>query len=609
MDLQPLLFQIFVVLGSSVLLVALFQRLGLGSILGYLAAGILIGPQITGVIKDGHSMESFAEFGVVFLLFVIGLELQPKKLWAMKKTLLGFGGLQILFCSLAFALLARLLGLEWITSGVVGFSLSLSSTAFALQSLTEKKVLNTEFGRASFAILLMQDVVAIPALAVIPTLGLVALSDAHPVNWGQAALIAVGLAVLSRFVMGPFLRQIAALRSRELFTGVTLMIVMGVAFLMHQSGLSMALGAFLAGVFLSESEYRHELQADLEPFRGLFMGLFFVSVGVTVNLSVIFENPAQILGLTLVYMVVKFLVIYGIGRSLRLNSRAAKSLAIYLVQGGEFAFVIFGLSQTTDVISADWSQRLTVMVTLSMLISPFIIAANDRYEEWCSTKGPEPEYDRIENAQAPVIIAGFGRFGQIFGRILRTQEIDFIAIDHDSEQIELLRRFGNKVFYGDASRKEILEAAGAANAKYFILAIDDVESATAIARTLREDYPHLKIFARARNRNHVFDLMEAGVPFIKREMLDSSLSLTKELLVELGYPRARAESMIERFRVHDEFMVKEQFKVRKDEKVFLDVARQGVQQLAQVLREDSEKTYIDTEKKDAAVPETDASPP
>ena len=585
------------VLGSSVLLVALFQGLGLGSILGYLAAGILIGPQVTGVIQDPHSMESFAEFGVVFLLFMIGLELQPKRLWAMKKALFGFGGMQILLCTAVFTLLARALGISWDSSLVAGFAMSLSSTAFALQSLTEKKVLNTEFGRASFAILLMQDVVAIPALAVIPTLGLAtaASAQAHPVLWGQAALIVLGLGLLSRFVMGPFFRQIATLRSRELFTGVTLMIVMGVAFLMHQSGLSMALGAFLAGVFLSESEYRHELEADLEPFRGLFMGLFFVSVGSTVNLSLIFQNPVQIISITIAYMLIKALVIYAIGRGMRLHAVASRNLAVYLVQGGEFAFVIFGVSQSTNIFSGDWSQRMTVMVTLSMLLSPFIMYANDKFQTWSATKKPPPVYDEIISDNAQVIIAGFGRFGQIFGRILRTQEIPFVAIDHDSEQIDLLRKFGNKVFYGDAARKEILTAAGVAHAKYFVIAVDDTDTAINIAKTLTAEHPHLKIFARVRNRTHLFEMMELGIQHTKRETIESSLALTKTLLVEMGFTETRAATMIDRFRVHDELMAQEQFKVRKDHKILIDLSRQGIQQLAQVLREDTDKTYIETD--------------
>ncbi|MNJ92633.1 Glutathione-regulated potassium-efflux system protein KefC [compost metagenome] len=591
MILHEQLLQILAFLGFSVVLVSLFQRWGLGTVLGYLAAGILIGPLVFGLISDFTFTQELAEFGVVFLLFMIGLELQPRKLWALKKTLLGFGGMQILFCSVIFAVIAHFFKVSWASSLVVGFALSLSSTAFALQSLTERKVLNTEFGRSSFAILLMQDVVAIPALAIIPTLGLVA-SKAPEVNWGLAIAILIGLGIGSRTLMGPFLRQVAATRSRELFTGVTLLIVIGVAFLMESVGLSMALGAFIAGVLLSESEYRHELEADLAPFKGLLMGLFFVSVGMSVNLMLFLDNPTFIIGATLLYMVVKGLLIYGVGRIMKLPRIASQNLAVYLVQGGEFAFVIFGVGQSTRVIPLDWTQKLTLIVTFSMILSPIIIVLNEKFLERSAPRKPPKEYDKIDETNNAVIIAGFGRFGQIFGRILRSQDIAFTAIDHDSDQIELLRRFGNKVYYGDASRVEILEAAGAKTAKYFILAVDDVETSKKIAEVIKQDFPHLQVFARSRNRQHTFDLMELGITHIRRETIDSSLNLTEQLLVALGVPEQRASSMIKRFLIHDEVMLEKQFAVRNDQKGFLDVSRQGVEQLAQVLREDSEKTYI-----------------
>ncbi|WP_415063954.1 monovalent cation:proton antiporter-2 (CPA2) family protein [Bdellovibrio sp.] len=588
----PLL-PVIVFLGSSVLLVSLFQRMGLGSILGYLAAGILIGPQMSGLITDVKYTQSLSEFGVVFLLFLIGLELQPKKLWSLRKTLLGFGGLQILFGSIVFAFVAYLFGLSGAASAVVGFALSLSSTAFSLQSLSEKKVLNTEFGRASFAILLMQDVVAIPALAIIPSLGLNSASTAS-VQWGAFLFAFIGFAIFSRTLLGPFLRQVASLRSRELFTGVTLLIVMGVSYLMAHVGLSMALGAFLAGVFLSESEYRHELEADLEPFKGLLMGLFFVSVGMAVNLSLILERPLTILALAVLYMGLKGLVIFGVGRIMQLPREASRRLSSYLVQGGEFAFVIFGVGQSAKVISLEWTQTLTLIITLSMILSPFIILMDEKIQSIWMKKRPPQKYDHIEDSDNKIIIAGFGRFGQIFGRMLRSQGIGFTAIDHDTEQIELLRRFNFKVYYGDASRKEILEAAGAKKAQYFVIAVDDMMTATQIAEMVRQEYPHLKIYARARNRQHVFELMALDVEHIRRETLDSSLILTGDLLVDLGIPAERARQMVERFRRHDELMLQEQFKVRNDANLYLDVSRLGMDQLAQVLKEDAQKSYVDS---------------
>jgi voltage-gated potassium channel Kch len=369
---------------------------------------------------------------------------------------------------------------------------------------------------------------------------------------------------------------------------------MGVAFLMLEVGLSMALGAFIAGVLLSESEFRHELEADLDPFKGLLMGLFFISVGMAVNWKLFIDDPVKIAGLVLLYVAVKGVLVYGVGRLMRLNADGSRNLAVYLVQGGEFAFVIFGVGEGSRVLSHDVSDYLTLIVTLSMILSPFIILVHDKLDEWRALKAPMPKYDDIEDNNSQVIIAGFGRFGQIFGRILRTQEIPFTAIDHDSTQIELLRRFSQKVYFGDASRAELLESAGAKKAKFLVIAVDDTDTALDIARIARDEFPNLKIFARARNRLHVFALKDLGVHFIQRETFESSLTLTKTLLLELGFARDRANSLIDRFRTHDLLMVEEQYKVRHDEKVFLDISRQGAEQLARVLREDIEKTYIET---------------
>lgn len=591
MILHEQLLQILAFLGFSVVLVSLFQKWGLGTVLGYLTAGILIGPLVFGLISDFTFTQEISEFGVVFLLFMIGLELQPRKLWAMKKTLLGFGGLQILGCTLVFAVAAYYFKIPWASALVVGFALSLSSTAFALQSLSERKVLNTGFGRSAFAILLMQDVMAIPALAIIPSLGL-ATADVPEVNWGLALAIIGGLILASRTLMGPFLRIVAETRSQELFTGVTLLIVIGVAFFMESVGLSMALGAFIAGVLLSESEYRHELEADLAPFKGILMGLFFVSVGMSVNLKLFLQNPTLIILLTVSYLVLKGLIVYAVGRFMKLPASPSQSLSAYLMQGGEFAFVIFGVGQSAQVLSLEWTQKLTLVVTLSMMLSPIIIVINEKLQAMMARHAPPKEYDSFDGANNDIIIAGFGRFGQIFGRILRSQGIGFTAIDHDSDQVELLRRFGNKVYYGDASRHEILEAAGARHAKFFILAVDDTETSVRIAKILRDEYPHLLVLARARNRLHTFDLMATGITQIQRETLHSSLILTEQLLIALGTPQARAHTMIQKFLRHDELMLQEQYKVRDDQKGFLDVSKQGTEQLAKVLKEDSEKSYI-----------------
>ncbi|MFZ4403639.1 MAG: monovalent cation:proton antiporter-2 (CPA2) family protein [Pseudobdellovibrionaceae bacterium] len=584
-------FYFLIFLVSAVCLVPIFQRLGLGSVLGYLAAGLLIGPYGLGLIKNPESIAESAEFGVVFLLFIIGLELQPQKILKMKNQLLGLGGVQVLACTVIFTALALLFKFSWPTSLVLGFALSLSSTAFSLQTLMERKVLNTEFGQGAFSVLLMQDVLAIPALAIIPSLGASSKLASSP-QWLMALLLVVILIVCSRFLFSPLFRFIASLRNRELFTACTLCIVIGVAYAMHLVGLSMALGSFIAGVLLSSSEYRHELEADLSPFKGLLMGLFFISVGMSVNYYLLLQAPLLILGMTLIYILVKGGVLYLVAKANHFRHKASKDFMLYLVQGGEFAFVLFGVGLHSKLLSVETSQQLTLVITLSMILSPVILFLDDQWQVYKSKSTSTPKHDLLEAQNNPVIIAGFGRFGQIFGRLLKSQNVGFTAIDHDSEQIDLVRRFGNKVYYGDASREEILDLAGAKEAKYFILAIDDAETSVRVAEVVRKNYPHLKVFARARNRQHVFSLLDLGITHIKRETFDSSLNLTGELLKDMGYDDKRVADMLVRFKTHDELMLLEQSKVRHNEKSFIDISRQGADQLAQVLQEDAEKTYI-----------------
>ncbi len=585
--------QALIFISAAVVLVPIFQRLGFGSVLGYLVSGVLVGPHGFKLIGDSESIAHFSELGVVFLLFIIGLEIQPRKLWSMRYHLFGLGGLQIGFCTVVFSGFGLALGLPLAAAIVVGFALSLSSTAYAVQTMMEKNVFNTEFGRAGFSILLAQDLVAIPALAVIP---LLAVSDSaahepHVSIW--FALVLIGLLVFaSRFLIRPVFRMIAATRSREIFTGVTLFIVIGVAVLMQKMGLSAALGTFIAGVLLADSEYRHELETNIEPFKGLLMGLFFIAVGMGVSTELIANEPLKVLSLTLAYLLAKGLVIYGVGRLSKLNHGNAKCMALSIAQGGEFAFVIFGLVTTLGIISAPDLSLLTAVITLSMAFSPLIAMLDEKLALHRKKEIDEPAFDEI-NEVGQVIIAGFGRFGQIFGRILRAQNIPFIAIDHDQDQIELLRKFGSTVYYGDASRQDLLEAAGAAQAKYLILAIDDTELSLKTAALVREHFPHLKIFARARNRGHAYDLMELGVKFIKRETFDSSVFFTRDLLVEMGFEKSKADRMVEKFRKHDEIMLQEQFLVRSDTKSLVSLSKQAAMQLAQVLNEDQMQSHIE----------------
>lgn len=582
--------QTLVFIGSAIILVPIFKYLGFGSVLGYLIAGIVVGPFGLKFIDNAESVMHFAEIGVVILLFMIGLEIQPFKLWSMRKHLLGLGGLQVFFTSIVFMMIGKWIGLSNVSAGVIGFSLSLSSTAFALQTLTERNQFNTEFGRSSFSILLMQDLVAIPALAIIPSLAAVSTNETSslPKILGFFVIL-ISLVIMSRYVMRPVFRFLAGTHTKEIFTAATLFIVLGVAALMQKIGLSAALGSFIAGVLLAESEYRHEIEANLDPFKSLLMGLFFISVGMSVSLDLIVEKPILIFTLSAGYLALKSLIIYGVGRMFRLNHENSKLMSLNIAQGGEFAFVIFGMITALALAPSETITMLTAVITLSMALNPILSKINEKFT---CTQQKNETFDNIPNTSPQVIIAGFGRFGQMFGRVMRAQGIPFVAIDHDSGQIELLRKFGSKVYYGDASRADLLEAAGAAKAKYFILAVDGVEESMQVVKTVKDHFPNLKIFARARNRGHVFDLMNEGVSHIKRETFDSSVEFVKELLIEMGSDPKKIHSLIERFKEHDELMMIEQYKVRHDDKSLVSVSKQGVAQLAQVLSQESERTFV-----------------
>lgn len=586
-------------MGASIVLVPLFHRIGLGSVLGYLLAGLAIGPGGLGLIENVESVAQLGEFGVIFLLFIIGLEMQPSRIWAMRHALLKLGVGQVLLCTLVLGAGVKVLGTSWSVAILIGFSLSLSSTAFALQTLNERNQLNTDFGQAAFSILLTQDLLAIPAMALIPLLSQRGGSSAgfSIVSLLPFVVTLTAIVLAGRFLMTPLFRLIARTHLRELFTAVTLLVVFGVETLMIGIGLSAALGTFLAGVLLADSEYRHELEADLEPFKGLLMGLFFIAIGMSVDVTLVLKSPGVILGGTLAYLVLKSGLIYVIGRGASLKHESAKLMALGIGQGGEFAFVLLAIALQGLLISPEQSQTLVAIITLSMALSPIMSKVNERLTQ-IYTPSRSTDYDVISNETPDVIIAGHGRFGQIFGRLLRSQKIPFVAIDHDPEQIELLRKFGHKVYYGDASRADLLETAGAAKAKYLVLAIDGVEESIDVARTVRQHFPQIKIFARARNRGHAFDLMELGVDFIKRETFDSSVNFVRDLLVEMGKPLAEAQAIVGRFQTHDELMMQEQFKVRTDDKMFMSVALQGQAQLEQVLSTDSQQSFIQLPKKE-----------
>ncbi|MDQ1242424.1 MAG: hypothetical protein QG550_1675 [Pseudomonadota bacterium] len=579
--------QIAVFLAATVIAVPLFRRLKLSSVLGYLAAGMVIGPWGLGLFDDVESVLHLAEFGVVLLLFVIGLELQPSRLWVLRHSVFGAGAAQVALTTAVLAAAIIALGTSWAPALVIAFALSLSSTALVLQVLAERGELTARHGRASFAILLFQDLAIMPALVLLPLLA--GQADTQ-VDWRAIALPIAAIFVVvvaGRFLLRPVLRIVAATRVQEAFTAAALLVVVGTALLFESAGLSMALGAFIAGVLLADSEYRHELEADIEPFKGLLLGLFFIAVGMTANLDVLVERPLVIAGLTLGYLVLKSLAVWIGARLTRHDPPTAWRMAVSLAGGGEFAFVLFSLAAGDGLLPRATVDLLVLVVTLSMVLSPLLIGAADRLARRLRPPSTPPAYDRIEPEEPRVLIAGFGRFGQIVARVLRARQIRFTALEVSQAQVDFVRRFGNKLYYGDASRLEMLRAAGAEHAQLLVLAIDDVEASVRAAELARRHFPRLRVLARARNRQHAFRLMEAGVSDIWRETLASSLEVAEAALVALGTPRDAAASQVRKFRAHDEATLRAQAAVKDDETKLIATAQASAQQLEKLFDADN----------------------
>ena len=586
---MSLLAQIAIFLAAAVIAIPIFRYFKLGSVLGYLAAGIIIGPACLGLISKVDATEHIAEFGIVLLMFVIGLELQPSRLWVMRKPIFGLGLAQVLVTTLGVGSAAYFgFGQTWQSALVIGFGLSMSSTALVLQLLAERGQLNSQYGRSAFSILLFQDIAVLPALALLPLLGgVAAVKSAGPAGWLLVKFLAVLATVVigGRYVLRPMLRIVAATRVSEAFTAAGLLVVIATALLVSQVGLSLSLGAFLAGVLLADSEFRHELEADIEPFKGLLLGLFFITVGMSANLQLVREKPLTILGLTLGFMLVKVAVLRGIGRLFGLPNTAGRGLAFSLPSGGEFAFVLFGLAASLGVMDDEIAELLVLVVTGSMILSPMLLLIHDAL-----FKKKEPDsrpFDTPEELYPKVIIAGFGRFGQIVGRILGARRISFTALESSQTAVDFLRRFGNRVFYGDASRLELLRAAHAENAEVFVLAIDDVEASVRTAELIRKHFPHLKIFARARNRQHAFRLMDLDVRYTIRETLASSLEMSEKVLESLGLSKSKAVETVRRFRTHDEVTMAKQQAVKDDENKFLQTTQESAEQLLQLFESDA----------------------
>ncbi|GAB3268680.1 monovalent cation:proton antiporter-2 (CPA2) family protein [Chitinimonas naiadis] len=582
---MSLLSQGVVLLASAVVAVPLLKRFGLASVLGYLAAGVAIGPWGLGLIDQPEAILHTTEFGVVLLLFIIGLELQPSRLWVLRRVVFGLGGAQVLLSSLVLGLIAWGLGLPPLAATVAGLALSLSSTAFVLQLLAEKQQLTTRHGRDGFAVLLFQDLAVIPLLAILPLLSPDAVAAHRPPAWVSIAAV-VGVVLGGRLLSRKVLRRVARTNNHELFVMATLLIVMATSWGMEAAGLSMSLGAFLAGVLLADSEFRHELEANIEPFKGVLLGLFFVAVGMAANLGLLKAHPVQVLLLALGLVLVKMGVLYVIGRLSGMEGRARRRFAIYLSQGGEFAFVLLTLAAGQQLMDEATADLLAMVVTLSMALTPLLISLHGRLIAPRLEAGEKREYDRIESESHRVIIAGFGRFGQIVARVLRMRKISATVLEANFEQVDFVRRFGNRIHYGDASRLDLLRAAGAAQAEVFVLAIDDVEASIKTAQTVRAHFPHLLIYARARNRFHYYRLRDLGVQVVTRETFASSLEMAGGVLQGLGIAPGIARELLDTFRRHDEALLERQTAVQHDETQLLQTARDAMAELEGLFESD-----------------------
>lgn len=600
---------------AAVVAAPLFNRLKLGSVLGYLAAGVVIGPYLLGGALGLDSSDEgrlhFAEFGVVILLFIIGLEMRPTLLWSMRRSIFGLGGGQVLLTGAVLAGAAVALGLEWRPAVAVGFILALSSTAIVLSTLEERGLRRGQVGQTSFSILLMQDIAVIPLFALLPLLapagaaapeagGLLGEAPA----WAQAlaTLGAVAAVLLAgKYLARPVFRFIAKSDLRESFTAATLLIVVGVTALMQSVGLSPALGAFLAGMVLGDSEYRREIETDIEPFRGLFLGLFFITIGAGLDIAALLGRPLLITGLVVGLMAVKAAVVFGLTRVFGTAGRDAGAVGVALAQGGEFAFVLFAYAGGAGVLGAELTRLLTVVVAVSMALTPLLLLAYQHLFASRASAAALPEAPRFDDDAPHAIVAGFGRVGQVVGRLLIANGYRTVVLESSAAQIELLRKFGRKVFYGDGARLDLLRAAGAGRAKLLVIAIDDREKAIDMVQIARQHFPQLKIVARAWDRRHAYQLQDAGAHHVERETFAGGLSIAAQALMELGRPQAQAQAAAELFRMHDERVFKELEPVWNDEERFVVAARETSRAMEQLLQQDLEDLQSDTDAQAARV--------
>ncbi len=580
-----------VLLAAIVIAVPLARYAGLGSILGYLAAGVVIGPACLGLVTDSHAIGETAELGVTMLLFLIGLELRPHRLWILRKAIFGLGLGQMLPTALIIGGLTYLCGISIADAVVLGIGFALSSTAIVLPMLNERKLLPSIPGRDAFAVLLFQDMAAIPVLALLPMLAQGGM--AGNISWLavlRGVAVVAGILLAGTIAVRPLFRMVGYAKSRELFTATALLLVVGTAALAEWAGLSASLGAFMAGVMVSDSEYRHEIQANIEPFEGLLLGFFFISVGMSADIGLLLSHPALVLALVAALVALKAAIGFAVSYIRRRLTGSALRFGLSLSEGSEFSFVLFAAAVADKALGQSLADTATLVVALSMMATPVLFAAAERFVvPKLEAAKPRP-FDKISPApvdeEVPVIICGFGRFGQITGRVLSMQRIRFTALDWSQEQVDVVRRFGGKVFFGDPMREEVMRAAGAEDARVLVIALDDMEASLAVVQMVRRKFPHLRIAARARNRRHVHLLMAAGVEIIVRETFHSSLRLTELLLEELDVPEDQAHRAIELFREHDEKLLAETYAVADDEEQLIQTVQDANRELLDLFESD-----------------------
>lgn len=571
-------------LAVAVLLVPFFKRAGLGTVLGYLVAGVLIGPWGAGLVHDPENLLHTAELGVVLLLFIIGLELQPSRLWALRKPVFGLGALQFFGVGSLLVGAAKLLGLGWPEAVLAGLALALSSTAFVLPTLSERHELHSRYGRETFAILLFQDLMVIPLLALLPLLGAKGAEDGVSPVVGLVLLAVV--VIIGRPVLDRIFRHVSRIDSREMFTAAALATALGLALLMQASGLSMSLGAFVAGVLLSNSDFRHELEGSIAPFQGLLMGFFFIAVGMGINLGMIVQHPVNVIGFTLGLLAIKGFGLYGLRRLVGGGAKLSRMQALALAQCGEFAFVLFGAARASALLPVEVIEQLTLSVALSMALAPVLFIIGDRINAKEAADQPEQPADDMPDEPNPVVIAGFGRVGQIIGRILRLRGVPFTALDKDRDEVDVVRRFGAQAYYGNAAHLAVLDAARVGEAKVFVLAIDDIETSLRCAELVRKHFPHVQVIARARDRFHAYRLMDLGVSLQMRETFKSSLTLAQMTFEALGKPPAVASQIVELFARNDQELLRRQQALYHDESQLIQLTKDAHTELVALLEQE-----------------------